>query len=111
MPAENFRTDTAVLPDPVGCQQRKQVALIPADHQPDQTGGVDAVERPVGGAHAVLENGDMLAERHHLVQAVGDVEYGDALAPESSRRSVRIVVSVADSEEVGSSRISTRGLR
>ena len=66
--------------------------------------GRSAVQR------AVLQHGDMLAERHHLVEAVRDVEDGVPSRRAGARsRSVSVAVSWADSEEVGSSRMRTRG--
>ncbi len=54
--------------------RREEIARLAADHQAHQPLPVDAGERLVGGDAAVLQHGDMGAERLHLVEAVGDIE-------------------------------------
>ena len=63
----------------IGRPRRKEVAGIAADHQLDEAGRVDAAHRAVGGHRAVLEDGDVVAEAHHFVEPVRDVEDGDPL--------------------------------
>ena len=64
---------------------REQVAGIAADHQAHEPGRIGSGERPVGGDAAVLQHRHMLAERHHLVQPVRDIEDRDAFSPSAAR--------------------------
>ena len=47
---------------------------------------IAAGERLVGGADAVLENGDVFAELEHLVQAMRDVEDGESLGAQAAQQ-------------------------
>ena len=51
---------------------REQAAGIAADHQADESLGIDAGKRLIGGDGAVLQHRDVRTERAHLVQPVGD---------------------------------------
>ena len=93
-PDEKPSTETIVSASGRRRPGRKQVAGVAPDHQPDQPVGIGAGERLVRGDHAVLEDGDMVAEPHDFVQPVGNVEDRRARfaqRPEQPRQGLRLV--------------------
>ena len=77
MPAPKPATEMMGSPRIVGSQAGKRSPGSWPTYEAHQTGGVDALHRAVGD-DAVLEDGDVVGEAHHLVEAVGDVEDGGA---------------------------------
>ena len=55
---------------------------LPADHRGDELVLVVVRHRAALRQAAVAQDGDPVADREHLLQAVGDVEHGHALLPE-----------------------------
>ena len=80
-PAVKPLTETTALVDCRRLPAREQVAGVATDHQPHQPGRIGSGERPIGGDAAVLQHRHVLAERHHLVQPVRDVEDRHAFSP------------------------------
>ena len=89
---------------------RKQIPGIAADHQADEASRIEPGERTIGGDRSVLQNGDIVAEVEDLIEPVRDIEDGDARSRSRRTSLISIATSGAASDDVGSSRMSTRGL-
>ena len=89
MPASKPSTATtgseraAILP------LREEIARVATDHQPHQPGRIDAGQRLVRRARAVLQHGHVVAERQHLVQAMRDVEDGGAFLAQTLQQALQ----------------------
>ena len=89
---------------------RKQILRVAADHQANKPLGVEAGKRAVSGDCAILQDGDVVAKVQDLVEPVRDVENRDSLSRRPRTSRINIATSGAASEDVGSSKMRTRGL-